>query len=219
MVTLKKLSDQVLRLLSAGLKTKDSKLTIEAIQTEIRQVTHKLIKGEWFAMKNDGEHVVNTLYVATYRDVAVQLDSDRNRCYALLPCYPIALPNHLGIQEVKPQTEDTHEYVAMIPINPMELELFRSLNVGQEILSDSWCFEPARDRVWFTERDDETLLDAGFEEVEMKLVVIDPAQVSATDPYPIDPALEIDLIKEVLMLHGYSAKEAADLVNDSVPTK
>lgn len=219
MTTLKKLSDQVMRLLSAGPKTKDSKLTIEGIQLELRQVTHKMIKGEWFAMKNDGDHVVNHLYVGTYRDIEVQLDEDRNRCYALLPCYPINLRDHLGIQEVKPQTGDIHKDVAMIPINPMELELFRSLNVGQEILADQFCYEPDRDRVWFTECDDETLLDSGVDEVEMKLVVVDPAQISATDNYPIDPALEMDLIKEVLMLHGYTGKEAADLVNDSVPTK
>jgi hypothetical protein len=219
MTTLRKLASQVIRLLSAGPKTKDSKLSEAYIQTEIRQVTHKLIKGEWFASKNDNDHVVNHLYVGTYRDIEVQLDEDRNRCYALLPCYPIALPNHLGIQEVKPQTTNVHEYVAMIPINPQELELFRSLNVGQEILSDQWTYEPARDRVWFTERNDETLLDAGIEDVEMRLVVIDPAQIDENDNYPIDPALEIDLIKEVLMLHGYTTKEAADLINDSVPAK
>jgi hypothetical protein len=51
----------------------------------------------------------------------------------------------------------------------------------------------------------------------MQLVVIDPVQVLPTDPLPIPPSMEIDVIQGVLALHGYTAREVADMVNDGNP--
>src|SRR5687768_3599058 len=116
MTTLNNLSDQIIRLLSAGPKTRDSKLDKDYIQREIRQITHKLLKAEYFNDKNLGENSINHLCIATYTGIEVQEDEQRNRCYAELPAYPMRLPGNIGIYEVKPYTGDTHEDVAMIPI-------------------------------------------------------------------------------------------------------
>jgi hypothetical protein len=218
MTSLRKLSAQISRLLSNGSRPQDSTLRDKYLFEEIRQVTHQLIKGEFFEYKNnEGETGVNHLYIGTYPGIQVQEDTHRNRCYALLPAYPMHLPGGIGIYQVKPDTGDIDKDVAMVPVQSGEIELFRSLNAGLEIMKDQWMFFPERDRVVFTEKNNETMLEADIEEVEIQLVVIDPAQVDIDDPYPIPPSMEIEVIKGVLLLHGYTAKEAADMVNDGNP--
>lgn len=217
MTTPRKLAYQISRLLSKGTKPKDSSLNEDYLIAEVRQAAHAKIKGEFYQQKNEGENAVNFLYIGTYSNIEVQFDDDRERCYIDLPAVPMSLPGMQGIQEVRPQTGDVATDVAMIPIMPNELELFRSLNVGSEIFKDQFCFEPSRDKIWFTERDNETLLEADIEEVEVKLVVLDPAQIGDNDTLPVPPEMEMDIIKDVLMLHGYNTKEATDLINNSNP--
>jgi hypothetical protein len=217
MATTKTIGAQIIRLLSSGSKPKDSKLRERYIYAEILQVVHKLIRGEYFEFKNDGESSVNHLYIGTYPNITVSIDSQRTKNYALLPASPMNLPGGLGIYQIKPYTGDIDKDVAMIPCQQNDLELFRSLNTGLEIMKDQWMFFPERDRVTFSENNNETLLEAGITKVEMQLVIIDPVQITPTDPLPIPPSMEIDVIQGVLALHGYTSKEAADMVNDGNP--
>lgn len=219
MTTLQKLSSQVIRLLSAGAKTKDSNLNQDYIIAELRQLCNKKIRAEFYSSLNAGDRDVNHLCIATYEDIEVLFDEGRQRCYIDMPVFPESLPGSLGIQEIRPQTGDPSIDVAMIPIMPHELELFRSLNVGLEVMRDQYCWEPDRGKTWFTDANNESLIEAGITEVEMKCVVIDPAQIGDTDNLPISPGYEIDIITECLQLHGYSTREATDLVNDNAPQK
>ena len=214
MTTKKKIAAQVIRLLSGGNPTKDSNLNEKYIMEEVGQVAHKLIKGEYYELKNAFDEPLQHTYIATYTNITVTNDTQRQRNYALLPARPMHLPGGLGIQEVSPYTGKPAIDVPMIPLMPHEISLFRGLNTGMEIFKDSWCWEPDRDRVWFTEMNDETLIDKSITAVEMKLAVIDPAQVGETDELPVCPEMEIDIIREVLALHGYTGKEVQDLVND-----
>jgi len=198
MTTLRKLSSQVIRLLSAGPKTKDSKLSEAYIQQEILQITHKLLRLQYFEEKNGGEHSLSHHCIATYTGVTVANDTSRNRNYALLPARPMNLPGGMGLLEARPETGDIHEDVAMVIIQPFELEMFRSLNVGLEVMSDQFCVELDRDRVWFTERNDETLLDAGIDTVELKMPIIDLNQIEPDDTYPVGPDMEIDILKDTV---------------------
>lgn len=214
MTTKKKLAAQIMRLLSGGNKTKDSNLNELYIIEEIGQVCHKLIRGEYFELKNAFDEPLQHTYIATYTNVTVTNDTQRQRNYALLPARPMHLPGGLGIQEVRPYTGKPAKDVPMIPIMPHEISLFSGLNTGMEIFKDSYCWEPDRDRVWFTEKNDATLIDNSITAVEIKMAVIDPAQVGTTDELPISPEMEIDVISQVLALHGYTGKEAEDLVNN-----
>jgi len=87
------------------------------------------------------------------------------------------------------------------------------------VLRSQWCAELDRYKIWFSKKNEETLIEGGIDKVEIRMVVVDPATLDEDDPFPISPAQELDVIKEVLMLHGYTAKEVADLVNDNIPTK
>lgn len=217
MATLNSLAHEVIRLLSSGTPSKDSNLNKDYIIAELRQAIHFRIKGDYFQQKNDGSSDVSYHYIATYPDLPVLFDEDKNRCYIDMPSYAILLPGGLGIQEVRPQTGDIEKDVAMIPIMPHEFELFRSLSVGLEVMIDQFCWEPDRSKIWFTEANNETLLEAGIETVGMKSVVIDPADVGDDDVLPIPPELELTVMQDVLQLHGYNAVKPADITNNGNP--
>lgn len=219
MTTRRKLAAQIRRLLSNGPQTKDSKLSDRYIQELIGQVTHRLLKLDYFQGKNMGDDVVNHLCVATYEDLTVLNDTQRKRNYVLLPAYPMNLPGGTGIQEVRPYTGKVDVDVAMIPINSGEVDLFRSQLFGLEILKDQFCWEPTRDRIYFTRRNEKSLLESNITKVQIKMVVIDPEQIEEDDNYPVPPELENQIILEVLKLHGYNPQQAADLINDGQPTK
>lgn len=218
MTTLRKLSAQARKLLSAGTQPKDSKLRDRYVQEEIRQIAHKMMKLEFFTTKNDGGSDVYPLGIATYSNVTVQNDTTIKRNYIDLPAFPMNLPGGVGVQQVRPQTGVVTNDRAMIPIMPHELELFSSLLVGAEILKDQWCFEVDRDRILFTERNNKTFLTAfPGGKVELKMVVLDPDQIDEDDNLPVPPEMEFDILKEVLVLHGYTPTQAYDMVNDSNP--
>jgi len=217
MTTLKKLQYQIDRLLSAGPKTRDSKLSPKYIQTEIVQVANALIKAEHFTKMKMGERDVDALKIATYSNLEVKADDFFGRNYIELPAYPENLPDGLGIQQVKPMTGNPTDDRAMVIIMPNEVEIFSELLVGMEVMKDQFCAQPDRDKIFFTERNGETLIDSGVKEVELQMVIIDPATLDENDRFPISPAQEIDVIQRVLQLHGYSAKEVTDLINDNIP--
>ena len=219
--TPKKLASQIIRLLEAGPKGKDSKLSEKYIQTEILQVINKILKTQWYADRNAGEgSAVNHLCVATYSNVTVSEDSDRGKCYATLPASPEPLPGGLGVQWVKPwKAGHPGEERQMIPLAYGDLELLGGLNVGAEIINDQWCYELDRSKIWFSEKDNETLVEAGITAVEMGLVIIDPATYGDNDTLPISPSQEAEVIREVLTLHGYNPAQVADVLNDGNPNR
>lgn len=217
MTTINKLTHQVKRLLSSGTTPKDSKLSDAYIQSEIRQVTHQLLKAEYYTYKNEGFSDPSPLCIATYENVPVLNDTLRKRNYCAMPAYPMNLPGGIGVQQVKPQTGIPARDVAMIPVMPLEFELFKSLLVGAEVMSDQFTFEVDRNKIFFTKKSDKSLLDSGITAVEIKLLVHDPSQIGIDDPYPISPEMEVDVLKGVLLLHNYTGREVADLINDGNP--
>lgn len=214
MITLVKIKAQVKRLLSAGTAPKDSKLNDDYLIMELRQVSYGLLKLEWFNSKNEGDNSILPLCIATYENVTVLNDTVRKRNYCVKPAYAMALPGGIGIQQVKPFTGIPARDVAMIPIQPHEWELFRSLLVGEEILKDQFTFEDDRDKIWFSKKNNKTLLESLITKVEIKMAVHDPTQLSETDPYPIPPEMEMEIIKGVLLLHGYTPAVAHDMINN-----
>lgn len=217
MTTLIKLTAQIKRLLSGGTTPKDSKLNDAYIKAEIIQVTNGLLKIQHFENMEEGYRDAQPLCIATYASITVVNDTTRKRNYCVLPAYPMNLPGGVGVQQVKPQTGLPVKDVAMIPIQPHEYEMFKSLLVGSELMKDLWTYEVDRNKIWFTKKSDKTLLESNITLVEAKIVVHDPAQILDTDPYPVPPEMEMAIIKEVLMLHGYAPQKAADLINNDNP--
>lgn len=203
-----------MRLLSAGTTPKDSKLNRDYIIEELRQVSFGLLKLEWYNGKNQGDNSVMPLCIATYDNVAVLNDTVRKRNYCLKPAYSMNLPGGIGIQQVKPQTGIPGKDVAMIPVQPHEYELFRSVLVGAEVMKYLFTFEEDRDKIWFSKKAEKTVLESNITAVEVKMLVHDPAQLNPDDPYPIPPEMELEMIKGVLVLHGYSPAVIHDMINN-----
>lgn len=215
--TLNKLKSQVKRLLSAGTTPKDSTLSDAYIIEELRQVSYGLLKLEWYKTKNEGDNSVMPLCIATYENVAVLNDTVRKRNYCVKPAYSMNLPNGIGIQQVKPMTGIPGKDVAIIPVQPHEWELFRSVLAGAEIMKYEFTWEEDRDKLWFTKKNEKTLLEHNITTLEVKQIVHDPAQLDPEDPYPIPPELEMEMVKGVLMLHGYTSQEINKKINDDNP--
>lgn len=217
MSTLTKMCFQCKRLLSAGTRPKDSKLSDAYIIEELRQVSYGLLKLEWYAGKNGDDNSVLPLCIATYENQTVLNDTVRKRNYIVKPAYSMNLPGGIGIQQVKPQTGIPGKDVAMIPVQPHEWELFRSLLVGAEIMKDQFTFEDDRNKIWFTKKAEKTLLECNITKVEVKMLVHDPAQITADEPYPVPPEMQMAMVRGVLELHGFTPQKAADLVNNDNP--
>lgn len=217
MTTKKKLAYEIIRLLSAGPKPKDSKLDLRYVMTEVIQAVNASIKREHYQVMNDGQRQVTPLAIATYRDQPVLNDETFNRNYIDLPSFYIQLPGGVGLQSVRPQTGNASTDRPMIIVDAHEIDMVQGSLFSLEVLKDQWLVEPDRDKLWFSEMNDQTLLDAGIEEVEIKIVVVDPAEIGEDTNLPIDPATEFEVILQVLQLHGYSGKSATDLINNSNP--
>ncbi len=217
MTTLKKLTYQVMRMLSNGPRPKDSKLSERYLNEQIIQVTNSLLKLSWFNDKNQGANDINHMMIATYDDCTVLNDTVRRRNYIELPAYPVNLPNQLGIQQVRPLTGKPVMDVAMPLIMPNELEIFRGLLYGSEVMKDQFTAEPDRKKIWFSEKGNKTLLQCGVTNVEVKMVIVDPSQLEEDEPFPVSANMEIDILKEVLVMNGYTPNKAADLINNDSP--
>lgn len=213
MTTINKLSEQIMRLLEAGTKSVDSKLSKQVIALEIRQAIHAVMRGEMRQATIDGEKTVDSHYVGTFSRTV--LEDSKGRNYITLPSY-VYLYGHQGIQQISPLT-DRGEDRPMIPIMPNEMFLFDQLTAGKETLRNQWCYELKKDKAIFSKKDDETLIDEGITSVEVEAVSIDPDDVGNSDTLPLPPELEMMVIKEVLSLHGYSGNEIADMVLDGNP--
>lgn len=219
--TLRKLCFETKRLLLAGTANRDAKISDAYIIEELRQVSYGLLKLEWYNGKNAGDNSVSPLCIATYSSVPVLNDTIRKRNYCIKPAYFMNVPSsdgNLGLQQVKPQTGIPAKDYAMIPIQPHEMELFRNLLVGTEIMKDQWMVEEDRDKLWFSKKNGKTLLESSISLLEVKGLVHDPSQILDTDPYPVPPELELEMIKGVLLLHGVNpASVIHDQTDNSNP--
>lgn len=203
-----------MRHLNAGGRPRDSQLNLRYIMAEVRQSVNQAIKAEYFSILNAGDRAVNSLAIATYRDVAVSNDVVMGRNYCLLPSFYISLPGGVGLQQVRPQSDNPSINKPMIIANPHDIDMISGSLFSMEILKDQVIAEPDRSKIWFSEKNDETLLDSWINTLELKIVVVDPAQVGEDTDLPVDPSQEVTVIREVLALHGYTSKEIHDMIND-----
>lgn len=214
MTTIKKLAEQVIRLLEAGTQPVDSKLSQQVISREIRQIIHVRIRGDMRQAYIDGEKTVDSHYVGTY-EVDVKTDG-QDRCYIDLPQY-MYLYSHAGVQQIRPLTGSKKTDRPMIPIMPNEMYLYDRINAGREVLKSQWCYELHRDKAYFTEKDGKTLIEKKIKKVEVQSVGVSVDNIADSDIVPLPPEMEMDVINECLALHGYEAKQAADMVVDGNP--
>lgn len=143
-----------------------------------------------------GQTIPDNLSLATYEDIAVTSVGDKSK--ATLPVMPITLPRNAGINEIRPILNKEGEVrtygIPVIPLQAGQNYLLQSDTLLNDLMGQ-FGYEPNGRTVLFTK--DMTLF--GITTVQMKLVVMDISQYSATDPLPIPADYEDQLIKELLM--------------------
>lgn len=210
--TLRLLASQVINALTKNANTRDSAYDERVVVLKLRQVANELMKGEWRQAYINGERTVTEHFIATYI-VDVKEDEKKKLCYADVPANYMSLPNHTGIQRVAPITGDDERDRAMIPINPFGMDVYGDLNAG--ILEGQRCYETDRRKIWFRARFGKNLLEDGIKEVEVKLVAIDPEDVTPDDIFPLPPELHSELVDRTLQYFGAGQAVQQDLVNNN----
>lgn len=177
MISILKLSQQVIRKVSGGNQSKDSQLDRREVMLKVRQIMNEEGKKSFFENYNMGEPGVEGQYVARYNNIDVLKDDTTNEEYSDIPSTYIALPNGRGIREVVPVKSGCNPLVirkhgakgiyAMLPTANLEGEL--------------GCWPEGNKLIY-----DKSLLAKGIKKVTIKLAVAAPDSVAEDDDLPID---------------------------------
>ena len=223
MSTIKGLSEQILRIVNGGNIPRDSQYHELDVQYLVRDTAAKLIKGEWFAERNEGGKTIDARYVVTFTNQEVKKDTITGENYVDIPVTNyIRLPYGAGIRSVRPWNEATTrtkrskaiELRAFIPIPNRFEDIYFQLPTAS--LEGIYGFMTRGKKLIFTKRYDKTLLEYEINAVEIDIVTVDPKAIGVTDELPIAAELVQQLkieVKEILM----NKRTVVDVIDDQNP--
>ncbi|HEV3223869.1 MAG TPA: hypothetical protein VGZ90_13365 [Puia sp.] len=205
MVTLGRLSEEILLLLSGGRIGAGTKFSIEEVRISICQVANQLLKIEMLTADIPmGNVIPSGAAIGTYeKNLVVQY---KTKSKTTLPCFPLKLPRNMGVFQIFDPANPYNEFI------PVELGQ-ASMIQGNPILSNLSGFtgyECAGMDVLFT-KDITTPNTPVY--VTMRLVVLDFSLYGDWDILPLAPDMEFQIKNEVVKL--YSSEPIADKTIDS----
>jgi len=213
-MTVRQMAEQVRSLLQAGRPTRDLHFDEREIMGRVRDTASSLMNARWYQGRNDGESkAVYSGWVMKFEGVTIQEDSNGNN-YAELPAEPDDLPDDTAIQGIWPEGDNIKEDLEVfipIPHNARAV-LYR---LPAYALEQRFGYYPEAEKVVFTKRRGQTLIDEKINTVSMEIVTTNPKEVSDDDVLPISPHLRNQLLLSVLQTFGVSAAMGTDLVNDN----
>lgn len=204
---------QVIKILEKR-ATSDTAYDEREIVRLLRNQANKLLMAEIRQAWVDGERTVDTHFIATYRNIDIQLNS-YGEVYAEIPALFLPIYNHKGIQRVVPVDSSNKRQRALIPIAPYEMDIYRSLPAGG--LEGLWCYEPRADVVIFPPNNLNVKFNTRYKKVDMELVSINLNSMTDDDQIHIPENLYDDMIKGVLEILAPFAAKPVDVVNDNNP--
>jgi hypothetical protein len=177
-ITLRKISQEVIRLESGGDRSNDSQLSEGYIIQMVRQASNKFLKNMMLENLADDDRSTLPLMVARY-EVAVAGTSPNK--YSVLPDFYIHLPFNKGLRGVALVQDPTNEFIPRhnpgvsrsLPCADLEPGQFSYYTEGLKVFFDG---------------------DFEYSKVLLKLVVASPDNIAADDPLPIYPEHQADLI-------------------------
>lgn len=147
------------------------------------QATHEILAMETKDAIRLGDVNIPTCMIATYEGIDVVGDEGAKHTH--LPAFPIKLPQDMGVWSVT-----SSDGVAYIPITTAAWDLLGAMDEG--LIEDQIGFYVEGRKIKFTQDPTET--------VNIKLLVVDPAEIGENDPYPVPPEIEGQVIQRVLQL-------------------
>jgi hypothetical protein len=204
MITLGIIAQQAIRRLVGGNQSKDSQLDRREVVLKLRQIMNEKAKISFFENYKLGEAAIEGQYVATYLNIDIQKDTDRNEQYSEIPVSYVALPKGRGIREVSPMKGNCNPFAIL---QHGAKGIYRTLPAG-ELQGHIGCY-PEGNRIYYSGNP----ISKGFNKVLMKLAVAAPDSLDESAPIPIDASIENQLVNELVVF--FQNKVQQDKLNDN----
>jgi hypothetical protein len=210
--TLQFLSQLVIRRLSKGLQSKDSRLDEREIAEALRLKLSSAVKGQWYEGKKMGEQTANPRFIGSYTVPVVNDATEKKNCIEI-PVPYMFFPDGTGLWSVTPVTNNVAINRAMIPVTPEQMEIYRgTATYGVE---GQFTWYALGDKIYFSKRWDKTLLENNVKNVLLKMVVVAPDSVGMTDILPISPDQREEIVSAVVADYAQLLGIMADEKNDT----
>lgn len=207
-VTLYRLSEEILKMLSGGDIQNATNISLNEIKISIGQVCNQILKVEHFSVNEKmGERIPNGSVLGFYSGIVVSKYSNgKSKCS--LPIKPLKLPRNMGVFSVWLTGHPEKEF---IPLQMGQANLINSQPLINDLLGQVGYENFGIDLV-FTK---DLTISSGANQVtvDMRLAIMDISQYGDFDPLPILPEMEWQVKQEVLKL--YSSVGIADMLVDN----
>lgn len=208
--TIYRISEECLKILSAGDIQVATNMSINEIKIAIGQVCNQMLKIEHFSVNEKmGEKIPNGSVLGWYEGIEVVSSNGKSKC--TLPIKPIKLPRNMGIFAVYPKYDAFSNYdldKEFIPLQMGQAALIKSQRLLNGLLGQTG-YENFGNDIVFTS-DIKSLFPNIL--IAMRLAIMDISQYGDFDPLPILPEQEWQVKKEVLQLFG--GEGIADMLID-----
>jgi len=97
----------------------------QEIMVAVTQALASVVKQEFFNGKQDGVTEINGGFIYNFNNVAVSLDTSRNRYYAIMPATYVNLPHDYGVVSVSSMKSEDQPFIR---ISVGQTGLFRGLD-------------------------------------------------------------------------------------------
>lgn len=205
-VTIYRLAEECLRIISGGNIPIASKVHINEIKISCGQVINSLLKVDYFQVNAKlGETIPNGTVMGLYEDIPVT--SWRGKSAAKLPVKPIKLPRNMGVWSVFPSDDPDKEF---IPVPMGQFALLQSQPLLSNLLNQCG-YSVYGDQVLFT-KNLSTPNPNDPLKVSMRLAIMDISLYGDFDPLPVLPEMEWQIKQQVCAMYG--AEVVADKIVD-----
>jgi len=188
------LTEQIYRIIDGGFPSTRSRVGKAEIELAISDVANSLLKTEIFNINYnlDGGNTVDGAALAIYENIPVTRDVNWNTtktAQVTLPATPMMLPDQIGVYSIYPsgQPHLALRYISSGSFgfwmnNRLVAPLHRRLYTvagNKVIIYDDW-------------------FGAGYNEVDMQLVISDISTAGENDPLPIPPEFREKIVAMVI---------------------
>lgn len=212
-VTLKYIAQLVCKLYAKAKEQDFIELDEREVYPFIRSYSAKIMKAEALQLYNTEGKELDAHYIYPYEGINILKDS-RDRNYIDLPANYVTLFKNQGIQEVVPVSDKDYEADPMILVGQGKMSILRRLPAGAMELE--WVAEILPSQLRFKKRNGQTLIEAGFKQVDLKMIVASPEISDPNDPFPLPEEYIGDVVDNALMifLKARGARIAIEDVRD-----
>ena len=222
MSSITSISERIQRILNGGNTPRDAKFHDLDIQYLVRDTAAKLIKGEWFNERNEGGKDIDARYVVPFSGLPVKIAANGENYIEMPVDTYIRLPYGAGIRSIRPDNSGTEtkrskrlEVRAFIPIPNRFEDIYWQLPAGS--LEGIFGWMVRKDKIYFTKRYDQTLIEYGITKVTMDIVSADPKAIDVDENLPLSSEMVQQLITEVVMIFREGSPQVVDQINDQNP--